>query len=455
MTTFKTMSVTGWGRYPVVSSDVFRPDGPRAVREILGERHHAALIARGYGRSYGDAALNTDRGVISGEKLDRFLNFDERTGVLTAEAGVRLKEILDVFVPRGWFLPVTPGTKFVSLGGALACDIHGKNHHRDESFSRHVEWFDLLVASGEVIRCSKTENADLFWATAGGMGLTGIVLAVALKLQPIETAYISVDYVRTRDLDETLELCESGDERYHYSVCWIDCLASGTSLGRSVLMRGEHARPDQLPKKLQKHLFEIPHKPDVTVPFSFPNFAINPLSVKAFNFGFYHKHPKEKTGVITNYDSYFYPLDSVLEWNRVYGARGFLQYQPVFPPETSRSALIKTLEVLSKNKVASFLAVLKRFGPQEGLLSFPMPGYTLALDIPVTGPGLFKILDELDELVVASGGRIYLGKDARVRPEHMPAMYPKLAEWKRIKHDIDPENVFSSDLSRRVGLTER
>jgi decaprenylphospho-beta-D-ribofuranose 2-oxidase len=451
---YKSLPVTGWGRYPTTISDVYRPERRAEVAAIVGERRHHAFIARGFGRSYGDAALNARQSVISGERLNRFLDFDETTGVLLAEAGVQLKEILDVFVPRGWFLPVTPGTKFVSLGGAVACDIHGKNHHCDESFSRHVEYLDLLLASGEIIRCSKTQRSDAFWATAGGMGLTGVILTVALKLQRIETAHMTVDYVRTRDLDETLERCETGDADYRYSVCWIDCLASGESLGRSVLMRGEHTRVAQLPARLRAAPLAIRSKTALTVPFSFPNFAINPLSVKAFNFFYYHAHPKEKTGVITDYDTYFYPLDFALEWNRIYGTRGFLQYQPVFPLDASRQALIQTLEILSRRKVASFLAVLKRFGPQEGLLSFPMPGYTLALDIPVTGPELLQTLAELDALVVKAGGRVYLGKDARLSPHDFAAMYPKLDEWKRIKRALDPNAIFSSDLSRRIGLTE-
>ncbi len=453
MTHFATRPVTGWGRYPVTTSDVYRPERMSDVRSIVGEHVQPTLIARGYGRSYGDAALNTASGVISSERLDRFLAFDESTGELKCEAGTRLKDILDVFVPRGWFLPVTPGTKYPSLAGSFACDVHGKNHHCDGSISRHVTEIELLLASGETVRCTKDDNADLFWATAGGMGLTGIILTVTLKLQPIETAYISVDFVRTRDLAETMELCESGDDAYRYSVCWIDCLASGKALGRSVLMRGDHARIDQLPAGKAKTPLAFRRKPDVTVPFDFPNWAINPLTVKTFNFFYYHSHPKQKNGAIVDYDSYFYPLDAALEWNRIYGNRGFLQYQPVFPLETSRRALTKTLEILAESRIASFLAVLKRFGPQEGLLSFPMPGYTLALDIPASSPRLFETLKKLDDLVLAEGGRIYLGKDARMTADAFARMYPKLDDWKRIKRQVDPDNVFSSDLSRRVGLT--
>ncbi|MFQ3591002.1 MAG: FAD-binding oxidoreductase [Chloracidobacterium sp.] len=445
--------LTSWGRFPVATAEVLRPARQSDLTWLVGERVYPSLIGRGYGRSYGDAALNSQGGVVEQTYLDCMLAFDETTGVLVGEAGLRLKDILDVFVPRGWFLPVTPGTKYISLGGALACDIHGKNHHGDGSFSGHVEWFELLAADGSVRRCSRTENPDLFWATAGGMGLTGLILTVALKLRRIETAYIAVDYVRTRDLDETLERCEAEDDRYRYAVCWIDCLATGRALGRSVLMRGDHLAKADLPAHRRAQPLTIPRKLEVAVPFSFPNGVINPLTVKAFNTVFYHKHPRAKSGVVVDFDSYFYPLDAVLEWNRVYGRRGFIQYQPVIPLETSRATLIKLLEALSQAKIASFLAVLKRFGPQEGLLSFPMPGYTLALDIPVTDARMFAVLDTLDEIVVNAGGRVYLGKDARLKPQHLAAMYPQLPVWQRIKQTIDPENLFASDLSRRVGLT--
>ena len=448
----RTVRLTSWGRFPVATAKVVRPARQGDLVGLLGDDTHPSLIGRGYGRSYGDAALNTPGIVVEQVHFDRLLAFDETTGVLVAEAGLRLKDILEVFVPRGWFLPVTPGTKYVSLGGALACDIHGKNHHGDGSFSSHVEWFDLLTADGQVRRCSRTEQSELFWATAGGMGLTGIILTVALKLRRVETAYVSVDYRRTRDLDETLERCEAEDHRYRYAVCWIDCLARGKHLGRSVLMRGDHLPLADLPARYRAQPLRLPRKPEVTVPFSFPNGVINAWTVRAFNTVFYHKHPKATSGVVVDFDSYFYPLDAVLEWNRVYGRRGFIQYQPVIPLETSRATLIRLLEELSRAGIASFLAVLKRFGPQEGLLSFPMPGYTLALDIPVSGDAMFALLDRLDELVVQSGGRIYLGKDARLKPQHLEAMYPQLPTWRRIKQTVDPEGRFSSDLARRVGL---
>ncbi|MGQ9896260.1 MAG: FAD-binding protein [Acidobacteriota bacterium] len=448
----RTVRLTSWGRFPVATVKVARLARQGELTDLLGDKVHPSLIGRGCGRSYGDAALNTQGVVVEQLYFDRLLAFDEGTGLLVAEAGVQLKDILEVFAPRGWFLPVTPGTKYVSLGGALACDIHGKNHHSDGSFSNHVEWFDLLTADGQLRRCSKTEHADLFWATAGGMGLTGIILVVALKLRRIETVYVGVDYVRTRDLDETLERCEAEDHRYRYAVCWIDCLARGKHLGRSVLMRGDHLALSDLPDRYRAHPLRLPRKLEVTVPFSFPNGIINAWTVRAFNTVFYHKHPKATSGVVVDFDSYFYPLDAVLEWNRVYGRRGFIQYQPVIPLETSRATLIALLEALSRAGIASFLAVLKRFGPQEGLLSFPMPGYTLALDIPVSGEAMFALLDRLDELVVQAGGRIYLGKDARLKPQLLEAMYPQLPAWRRIKQAADPEGRFSSDLARRVGL---
>ncbi|CAB3395498.1 FAD-binding protein [Kyrpidia spormannii] len=448
------VSLSGWGRYPVQRCRVYRPESLRALKEVVVSGEERSVLARGLGRAYGDAALNEGAGVILQTRRNRFLNFDEAAGVLRCEAGVSLAEILDVFVPRGYFLPVTPGTKFVTLGGAIASDVHGKNHHKDGSISNFILDFDLLTADGEIVRCTPRENADLFWATVGGMGLTGVILRASLRLVPISSSYLRVDYFKARNIDEAFEVFEATDEQYQYSVAWIDCLAGGRSLGRSVLMRGNHVPAEALPEKLRGEPLATGKKGKLVVPFDFPSVTLNYASIRAFN-ALYYRVSKGTPGVVVHYDPFFYPLDSVLHWNRLYGRRGFLQYQVVFPFETSREGLIALLERLAKDRRSSFLAVLKRFGAEgPGLLSFPRPGYTLALDIPFRDAGLFGFLREMDEWVLRMGGRVYLTKDAELAPEIFEAMYPRLGQFREVKGRIDPENRFSSSLARRLRVVE-
>ncbi len=334
------------------------------------------MIARGLGRSYGDASLNENGGVLLETRLNRFISFDPATGVLACEAGVSLSDILATFLPRGYFPPVTPGTQFVTVGGAIAADVHGKNHHRDGSIGEFLESFDLLTASGEILRCSRQQEAEVFFATLGGMGLTGVIIEARLRLRPVETAYISVDYQKTANLDEALSSFAATDERYQYSVAWIDCLAEGASLGRSVLIRGNHAGVAALAPELHHDPFTS-HSSAKSVPFNFPNFALSPFTVGLFNGHFYRSH---QTGqAVVGYDEFFYPLDSVLHWNRIYGKRGFFQYQAVFPHASAAACLRELLEKLSASRRASFLAVLKTMGKASGgMLSFPFPGQTLA-----------------------------------------------------------------------------
>lgn len=442
--------LASWGNFPREEVCDFRPDSPAEIMPILEERAVSTFISRGLGRSYGDAALNCGAGVIRQERLNRFLHWDKKGGIIEAEAGVTLQEILDVFLPRGYFLPVTPGTKFITLGGAIAADVHGKNHHCDGSIAQFVDSFALLTGTGEVLTCSQAENSEVFWATLGGMGLTGVILSARLKLKPIETAYLTVDFKKAANLDEALEAFEQ-DHKYRYSVAWIDCLASGSHLGRSVLMRGDHTPLDQLPEKLRTNPLQPKVKRKKSVPFRFPGFALNSWSVRLFNNLYYHRH-KDGTAV-EDYDNFFYPLDSILNWNRVYGKRGFVQYQIALPPETSRTALLQVLEKLSKSKQASFLAVLKTFGPgNEGLLSFPIQGATLALDLPNIGQPLLTLLNELDDIVLHHGGRVYLAKDARLSRQAFEAMYPRAGEFRCIKQELDPDGIFNSSLARRLGL---
>ena len=441
--------LSGWGRFPREECHVFRPEKGRNPALILQSGLESNYIARGLGRSYGDAALNSGGGVFDLTRLNRMLAFDPGTRVLECEAGVSLAEILDVFVPRGYFLPVLPGTKFVTVAGAIANDIHGKNHHVDGTFSRFVRELRLLKADGEIVTCSPEEQSDAFWATVGGIGLTGIILSAKIALREIETAYFVVDYVQAHDIDEALDTMTESDDKYEYSVAWVDCLAKDSHLGRSILMRGNHARRSDLPGSVSEML-RIKPKLQKTIPVDFPAFALNPWSIKAFNTLFYKFH-RTKEHRLIDYDSYFCPLDSIHNWNRMYGKRGFTQYQATIPFE-NRNGLVELLEALSNASSASFLAVLKRMGPVgKGLLSYPCEGYTLTLDIPMRHDPV-AFLHGLDKKVLNHGGRLYCAKDAVAEPATYAAMYPRLGEFREIKACLDPDNVFSSSMSRRLAI---
>jgi len=445
--------ITGWGRYPRACCHLYRPERVKEVAQTLQCEEPNGFLPRGLGRAYGDAALNSEGGVILLERLDRFLAFDEATGGVRCEAGVSLAELIATFLPRGWFLPVTPGTKFCTIGACVACDVHGKNHHHDGSIGNFVQAVTLLLPSGETVRCSREENAELFYATIGGMGLTGITLEVELQLKRVNTAWIVVDYVRTRDLDETLRTFHERDEHYLYSVAWLDCVAQAKGFGRGVLMFGKHAEADHLPAARRQHPFTIPRKRDKTLPIDLPDFALNPLSLRAFNNLYYAFHPRRE-GVLVDYNTFFYPLDSILQWNRAYGKRGFVQWQCVLPYERGIENLTRILETVQRQRTYPFLSVLKRMGKSSGgILSFPMPGYTIALDFPVRN-GLFEVLNALDRIVIDAGGRLYLAKDARMSPETFHATYPQLPRWQAVKARVDPKGLLQSDLARRLRLTE-
>ena len=442
--------LSGWGRFPVETCRIFRPEKPASVPAILDSGAESSYIARGLGRSYGDASLNGGGGVIALERLNRMIAFDDATGVLECEAGVSLAEILDCFLPRGFFLPVTPGTKFVTLGGAIAHDVHGKNHHRVGALSNFVLDFLLRTAGGEVIACSREENPEAFWATVGGAGLTGFVVSARLRLQRVETAHVLVDFLKVAHLEEAIDAMEESDHRYEFSVAWIDCLAKGKALGRSVLMRANPALAGDLPKGAGDPL-SPKRRTERSVPFDFPAGLLNPMTVGAFNTLFYGWH-RTISGRLADIDSFFYPLDSIRDWNRMYGRRGFVQYQLAFPKETSRAGLADVLQRVSASGRGSFLGVLKRFGnATAGLLSFPFPGYTLALDLPVND-GLVPFLAGLDAVVLSHGGRLYLAKDAVMTPATFAAMYPRLDAFREIRARLDPRNLLSSSLARRVGI---
>ncbi|HEX7377990.1 MAG TPA: FAD-binding oxidoreductase [Pirellulales bacterium] len=453
---FRTENITGWGNLAAVRAPVFRPDRIGDLRRTVAE-NRGTLISRGLGRSYGDAAVNAG-GVLSHVCLNRFLAFDEAQGIVECEAGVTFDELIRVSLERGFFPAVTPGTRHITVGGAIAADVHGKNHHVDGSFAQCLLDFRLLTAGGEVLRCSRQENSHIFWATLGGMGLTGAIVDARFRLRPVASAFLTVDYQRTANLDQSLEAFSAGDAGYNYSVAWIDCLARGRSLGRSVLMRGNHAAASELRSVgIAHHEIAVGNAHPTprrrkSVPCFLPNFVLNPWSARAFNSLYYHGHRDERA--LVDYDSFFYPLDAVSNWNRIYGRRGFLQYQAALPADASRLGLIALLEAISSSRQASFLAVLKTFGPANaGWLSFPLAGSTLAVDFPNTGPALAQLLDTLDEIVIAHGGRVYLAKDARMSRESFDIMYPGADEFRNLKAALDPTGRFSSHLARRLGLS--
>ncbi|ULQ52766.1 FAD-binding oxidoreductase [Flavihumibacter fluvii] len=440
-------SVSNWGNYPVIESDERFFTLKEKLNSLLKEDKQ--LIARGNGRCYGDAGLADQ--IISTVKFDKVLAFDTTNGIFECQSGLTLDKILDVIVPKGWFLPVTPGTKFISVGGAVASDIHGKNHHVDGSFSNHVMEIELILASGETIICTPELHHDLFTATCGGMGLTGIITRVKFGLKKIETAYIKQKQVKARNLDHVLELFEEY-KHYTYSVAWIDCLKKGSHFGRSILILGEHASKDDLTEKQKTAPLVLPIKKQVSIPFFFPSFVLNKWSVQLFNFLYYNKNFKNEINNVVPYEPFFYPLDAILNWNRGYGRKGFVQYQFVLPL-SQKDGLTAILQKISSKGLGSFLAVLKVFGKQESLISFPDEGYTLALDFPVR-KGLFDFLDELDQMVLQFGGRIYLSKDARMKPEIFWKSYPHAVEFADIVRKYDPGSRFSSVQSKRLLQTK-
>lgn len=440
--------VTNWGLFPATEAEVRHFSTEQQA--LHGFRDWDALIPRGLGRCYGDSALSPH--ILSTLGYNRFLEFDEENGILTCQAGLSFEDILKIIVPKGWFLPVTPGTKFITLGGAIAADIHGKNHHSEGSFARHLISFKLMAPDGNIYHCSREENADIFHATTGGMGLTGLLLEGTFRLKKIETAYIVEESHKVKNIDELFPLFETS-QSFTYSVAWIDCLAKGKRLGKGILLNGEHAKASDLKKSKHKAApLQLPKKRKLSIPFHLPGFTINPLTIKAFNILWYLKGKSGGHPHVIDYDTYFYPLDGVLHWNRVYGKRGFAQYQFVIPPEGAFDGLVKILEKISQARMPSFLTVLKTFGPQEsGMLSFPMEGYTLALDFPRT-KRLFPFLDELDEIVHAAGGRLYLTKDSRMKAEMLQRGYPRLAEFMDVRNRLDPERALKSLQSERVGI---
>jgi len=408
------------------------------------------VIARGLGRSYNNAAQCGGGVVISTARLNRILDLDPATGLATCEAGVSLEQLMVAALPAGWFVPVSPGTRQVTVGGAIAADVHGKNHHVAGSFARHLRSFDLVLPGGEPRTVTEPSDPGLFWATAGGMGLTGLIVRAVIQLKRVATSRVKVDTVRTADIDETMATLAEHDRAYGYTVAWSDSLARGAGLGRSVVTSGDFAEPGDLPPGADPFAFRPGAR--LGVPPWMPPGLISRYSVALANEAYYRRAPRSRRGELQTIGAFFHPLDGIRNWNRVYGPGGFRQYQYVVP-FGQEAAVRRSFELVSRARAASFVTVLKRFGEGDpGLLSFPAPGWTLALDVPARTPGLDGLLASLDRLVVDAGGRVYLAKDSRVPPGTLAAMYPRLEEFRKLRAGIDPDGMLASDLSRRLEL---
>ena len=432
------MSLQSWGMYPEIDNTVLKCDRVATLRKTVSS--YPELIPHGNGRSYGDSALN--KYIAHLRPRDYFLDFDETHGLLHVQAGVLLSEILEFFVPRGWFLNVTPGTKYITVGGAIASDVHGKNHHIDGCFSEHLMSFRIMLADGEIVTCDRINTPDLWRATCGGMGLTGIILDAKLHLTRINSRYLDQTTIKTKNLKETFEAFEANKDK-PYSVAWIDCLAKSNKLGRSLLMTGEFRNDGKL---------DYLHKNSGSVPFNCPSFLLNNYTVRAFNWLYYSRKRDTISTQRVDLDTFFYPLDSISHWNRIYGKSGFTQYQFILPKDSSYEGLKEILELISKSGKGSFLAVLKLYGKSnENWLSFPMEGYGLALDFKIEN-SIFELLNRLDNIIVKHNGRIYLAKDARVSKETFEKGYPEINRFRHYRRENNMDKKFHSLQSKRLGI---
>jgi decaprenylphospho-beta-D-ribofuranose 2-oxidase len=427
-----------WGRYPKINSCVFDFLDIESLSKHLETTKE--LIAYGNGKSYGDSCLNTN--IVHTKPYKCFLDFDDVNGILECQSGVLLSEILSLIIRKGWFLKVVPGTKSITLGGAIASDIHGKNHHKQGCFSNSLIEFNILLANGEIKKCSRNNNQELFQATCGGMGLTGIIIDAKIQLQKINSTNIKQTTIKTSNLQETFQAFEEA-AHYPYSVAWIDCFAPKHEIGKSILMLGEFAQDNHLNYK---------EKSKINIPFDFPSFTLNPLSIKTFNWLYYNKNLQQESQQLVDLETFFFPLDSIKNWNRIYGKNGFTQYQFILPKIHSYNGLQEILSLIAENQKGSFLAVLKLFGPEnENYLSFPIEGYSLALDFKIE-PGLFEFLNKLDEVVLKYGGRIYLAKDSRILKENFEKGYGQIEKFRKLRKKYQLDKIFHSLQSKRLGL---
>jgi len=437
-------TLSGWGRTPEADCALRRARSDVDVRRAIAD---GPLIARGNGRAYGDAALNPGC-TLDMRGMDRMLAFDDTTGILVAEAGVLLADIIDTLLPRGWFPMVTPGTKLITLGGAIAADVHGKSHHGDGSFRACVDWVDLMGADGTVARVTKGD--EMFDWTLGGMGLTGVILRAQIRLRAVETAWIK------QDLRPTSDLAGAMDQMDHtldvpYSVAWIDCATRGPHMGRSIVMLGRHATLDDLPAAKRATPYQTKRKPKLRLPLDLPAFLLNPLTLRMGNAAYYWNGKRNAGPSLIDWDTYFYPLDAILDWNRGYGRRGFYQFQCALPLDNARDGMAALVETIATSGQGSPLAVLKRFGAADGQFSFPMPGYTLALDFPANARSA-RLMEQLDDITLAHGGRFYLAKDARMARDVFEKADPRGARFAEMRKLAGLSTQFRSLQSERLGL---
>lgn len=449
--------LSGWGRTAWTVADVVSSADPDVIRNTIRDAGERGVIARGLGRSYGAAAQNAGGCVIElaneGDPLGIDADLDPVTGILDVASSVSLDSILRMCVPRGWFVPVTPGTRFVTVGGAISSDVHGKNHHLDGSFGQHVRSMTVLLANGDVVELSPAQNPEWFWATVGGMGLTGIILRATISMLRIESSKVRVETERLPNFEAVCDAMSSdgADDDYRYSVCWVDLLATGSSLGRGVLTRGDHASASEVESD-----DPCAYDPRLTVsaPGWVPNGLLNKYSIKLFNEAWYRKAPAKRHVGLESIPAFFHPLDGVNKWNRLYGKQGFIQYQFIVPLDRA-DVLRSVIETFSQAGVGSFLAVLKRMGPQNlAPMSFPTEGWTLTLDIAAGISGLAELLAKVDTMVLDAGGRHYLAKDSHVSPIAVRRGYPRLDEWMDTRNEMDPTGLWRSDLARRLHLVE-
>lgn len=446
----RTTALSGWGRFPIEKCVMYRPEKQREIAEILRKEKHP-LIARGAGKSYGDSSLNP-KGVIACERLDRFLSFDAAHGIMRVQAGVTLADILHVAIPRGWILPVIPGTKFATAGGSFASNVHGKNHFKDGDFAAHVTDVLLRLPGGETAHCSAQDNSDLYWATAGGMGMTGVIEEITLKLKPIASASVRTWTRKVTSIEEMTALFREHETSADYMVGWIDHFAKGEHLGRGVFEKAEHANAE-IGKPLSSYRIKAS---SLAVPRWFPGFLMNRYTMWLYNtlrFAFYSTKYRIE---VKDFESFFHPLDGIRNWNYLYGRKGFLQYQCVIPEGLHAMEQMRhILQMIQESGKFSYLAVIKYHRAHEGIMSFPIQGFSLALDFPNT-TDVHALLHQVDHYLCGIGGRVYLAKDARLSPQHFEQMYAhELPKWRKILKLVDPKGKMNSSMAQRLGFREK